>query len=122
MPGSPVSSSLTIHLYVVTASPLWTPVAGPTVRALVTVREMQPLPAAVVVGQAPAVGVTAASGAAGLAAAVAGAVTVRVPDAAAAEATGPPTWATPAMASALRLAMTETERLRSFDTSTATPT
>ena len=58
---------------------------------------------------------------AGLAAAVAGAVTV-VRDAAAAVATGPPTWATPAMASALRLAMTETERLRSFGTSTATPT
>ncbi len=91
-------------------------------RALATVREMHPLPAAVVVGQAPPVGVAGAIGAAGAAAAgaVAGAATVL--DAAAAEAMGPLTCAIPAMASALRLAMTETERLRSFDTSTATPT
>src|SRR6476469_3056427 len=122
VPGSPVLSSLIIHWYAVTASPLWMPSAGPTVRALATVREMHPLPTAVVVGQAPPVGVAGAIGAAGAAAAgaVAGVAVALV--AAAALATGPPTWAIPAMASALRLAMTETERLRSFDTSTATPT
>ena len=90
-------------------------------RALATVRVMQPLPAAVVVGQGHPSGWRAPpGGGAAAAGAVAGAATAL--DAAAAEAIGPPTWATPAMASALRLAMTETERLRSFDTSTATPT
>jgi hypothetical protein len=96
------------------------PAPLPTERALATVSVMQPLPAAVVDGQGPPVGVVTA-GAAVFAAADAAGATAGL-GAAAAAASGPPTWATPAMASAVSPAMIGTQRLRSLGMSTATPT
>jgi|SRR6478735_7277938 len=97
------------------------PAPLPTERALATVSVMQPLPAAVVDGQGPPVGVVTAGAAVGAAAAGAAGATAGL-GAAAAAASGPPTWATPAMASAVSPAMIGTQRLRSLGMSTATPT
>ena len=91
---------------------------GSTVRALATVSEMQPLAggsAGRTVGDGDDGGVAAAAGAAV-------AVLATVLDAAAAVATGPPIWPFRRWRARSGSRSTETERLRSFDTSTATPT
>ncbi|GAB2775165.1 hypothetical protein GCM10027039_40690 [Terrabacter koreensis] len=86
-----------------------------TLRALLTVMEMQPLPATLPVGQSATV-VTA-----GVTAAAAAGATAGTGAATADAASGPPSCATPETAIAVRPAMSENERLDVLGEITATP-